>query len=410
MKHFLLLVPVLLFSTLLCRAQQADKRDTTRMKALEIYGFVMTDVGYNFDQINPNWFDALRITKLPSYKDQFAPDGKVFFGIRQSRFGVKGYTSTPIGELKTTFEFDLFGTGVDEGQTTMRLRHIFAELGPIAIGQTNSPFMDGDVWPNTIEYWGPSGMVFFRNIQLRYAIMQGKNELFVALERPGASADQGSYDDRFELDSVRGRLKLPDFSAHYKRSGDWGHIQIAGMLRDLRWEDIHTTGGYDVSGNVVGWGGHFSTVLNLGSRDVFRGSFVYGHGIQNYMQDAPVDVGVVAKPGNVTEPFTGEALPIMGIHAFLDHHWNSKLSTSLGYSSVHIENTDAAAPNAYKMGQYAIVNFVSVPFPNALAAIEFQWGRRTNFTDGFHSDIFKIHLGFKYNFSQIFYRNRDNQQ
>jgi len=140
---------------------------------------------------------------------------------------------------------------------------------------------------------------------------------------------------------------------------------------------------------------------------VFRGSFVYGHGIQNYMQDAPVDVGVVEQPGNTKEPFTGEALPVYGIHAFLDHNWNSKLSTSLGYSSVHIENTDAAAPSAYKMGQYAIVNFVSVPFPNAMAAIEFQWGRRTNFTDDFHSDIFKIQLGFKYNFSQIFYRNKD---
>ncbi len=254
--------------------------------------------------------------------------------------------------------------------------------------------MDGDVWPNTIEYWGPSGMVFFRNIQLRYAIMQGKNEIFVALERPGASADQGAYDDRIELDSVRGRLKLPDLSAHYKRSGDWGHFQIAGILRDLRWEDIHTTGGYDISDNIVGWGGHFSTVLNLGSNDVFRGSFVYGHGIQNYMQDAPVDVGVEEKPGNTTEPFTGKALPVYGIHAYLDHNWNSKLSTSLGYSSVHIENTDAAAPSAYKMGQYASVNFVSVPFPNAMAAIEFQWGRRTNFTDDFHSDIFKIQLGF----------------
>jgi hypothetical protein len=388
-------------------AQQNDKFDSTRVKALEIYGFVMTDAGYNFDQINPNWFDALRITKLPSYKDQFAPDGKVFFGIRQSRFGVKGYTSTPIGQLKTVFEFDLFGTGADEGQTTMRLRHIYGELGRFAFGQTNSPFMDGDVWPNTVEYWGPSGMVFFRNIQLRYAIMQGKNELFVALERPGASADQGTFDSRIELDSVRGHLILPDLSAHYKMSGDWGHVQIAGMLRDLRWKDVHTTGGYDVSDNILGWGGHFSTVLNLSQNNVFRGSFVYGHGIQNYMQDAPVDVGVEEQPGNTSEPFTGKALPVTGIHAFLDHNWSSKLSTSLGYSSVNIENTDAALPSAYKMGQYAIVNLVSTPFNNAMAAIEFQWGRRTNFKDDFHSDIFKIQLAFKYNFSQIFYRNKD---
>jgi hypothetical protein len=309
--------------------------------------------------------------------------------------------------LKTTFEFDLFGVGADEGQTTMRLRHAYAEIGRFALGQTNSPFMDGDVWPNTVEYWGPSGMVFFRNVQLRYAPMMGNNELFLALERPGASADLGSFDNRFELDSVHAQLSLPDFSAHYKKSGKWGHIQIAGMLRELKWKDIHTTGGYDVSGSVIGWGAHLSTVINLGKKNVFRGSLVYGEGIQNYMQDAPVDVGTVEQPGNTTQPFTGKALPVTGIHAFLDHNWNSKLSTSIGYSSVEIENTESALPNAYRMGQYAIVNFVAVPFNNAMVAAELQWGRRSNFTDGFTADAMKVQFAFKYNFSQVFYKPKN---
>jgi hypothetical protein len=30
---------------------------------------------------------------------------------------------------------------------------------------------------------------------------------------------------------------------------------------------------------------------------------------------------------------------------------------------------------------------------------EFQWGRRTNFSDGFHSDGVKLQFSFKYNFS-----------
>ena len=25
--------------------------------------------------------------------------------------------------------------------------------------------MDPDVFPNSLEYWGPTGMVFFRNVQ-----------------------------------------------------------------------------------------------------------------------------------------------------------------------------------------------------------------------------------------------------
>src|SRR5277367_7199779 len=158
---------------LIVTAQLQAQDDTSQVRSLEVYGFAMTDMGYNFNQINPAWSDAMRITKLPSYKDQFSPDGQVFFGVRQSRFGVKGYTQTPLGELTAVFEFDMWGTGTDEGQTTIRPRNYYGELGRVLVGQANTPFMDGDVWPNTAEYWGPSGMVFYRNIQISYAALKG---------------------------------------------------------------------------------------------------------------------------------------------------------------------------------------------------------------------------------------------
>jgi hypothetical protein len=133
----------------------------------EVYGHAMMDAGYNFDQSDPVWFDVLRPTKLPAFENQFAPDGTTFFSVRQSRLGVRSTTPTDLGDLKTTFEFELFGTGVDAGQTTFRLRHAYGELGKFGAGQTWSPFMDIDVFPNTLEYWGPNGMVFFRNIRFR---------------------------------------------------------------------------------------------------------------------------------------------------------------------------------------------------------------------------------------------------
>ncbi len=40
-------------------------------RAFEIYGFAMLDIGQDFKQINPNWFDTMRVTKLPSFEDQF---------------------------------------------------------------------------------------------------------------------------------------------------------------------------------------------------------------------------------------------------------------------------------------------------------------------------------------------------
>ena len=381
-------------------------QDSTKEKSLEIYGFAMTDIGFNFDQINPAWFDALRVTKLPVSKNQYGTNGNTYFSVRQTRFGVKGYMPTPAGELTAVFDFDLFGVGVDEGQTTMRVRNAYGEIGRVLVGQTNTPFMDGDVFPNTLEYWGPTGMVFFRNIQIRYAAMRGANELFIALERPGASADAGPYAGRIELDSVSSHFPVPDLSAHFKKSGDWGHVQLAGMLRYIGWKDLNTAGIYDISGNVIGWGLHLSTVINLTKRDVFRGSFVYGQGVENYMNDAPVDVGIVSNPGNARTPIKGKALPVTGIVAFLDHNWTSKLSTSIGYSSCHITNTELAKGSAYENGQYAIVNLLTTPFKNFLAGAELEYGQRTNFDGSYTANDVKLQFSFKYNFSQIFYRDK----
>lgn len=401
MKYRLLLI-LAVFTTM----GSSYAQDSTKEKSLEIYGFAMTDLGFNFDQINPAWFDALRVTKLPVSKNQFGTNGNTYFSVRQTRFGVKGYMPTPLGEMTAVFDFDLFGVGVDEGQTTMRVRNAYGEVGRVLVGQANTPFMDGDVFPNTMEYWGPTGMVFFRNIQIRYAAMQGANELFIALERPGASADAGPYQGRIELDSVSSHFPLPDLSAHFKKTGDWGHVQLAGMLRYIGWKDLNTSGIYDISGNVIGWGLHLSTVLNLTKMDVFRGSFVYGQGVENYMNDAPVDVGVVNNPGNLRTPIKGKALPVMGIVAFLDHNWTSKLSTAIGYSSCHITNTELAKGTAYENGQYAIVNLVTTPFKNFLAAAELEYGQRTNFDGSYTANDVKLQFSFKYNFSQIFYRDK----
>jgi hypothetical protein len=381
-------------------------QDTTKEKSLEIYGFAMTDLGFNFDQINPAWYDALRVTKLPVSQNEFGTNGNTYFSIRQSLFGIKGCTPTPLGTLTTVFDFDLFGVGVNEGQTTMHIRDVYGEVGKILVGQTNTPFMDGDVFPNTLEYWGPTGMVFFRNIQIRYAAMQGRNELFIALERPGASADAGPYQGRIELDSVSSYFPLPDLTAHYKKSGDWGHIQFAGVLRYIGWRDLNTSGLYDISGHVIGWGLHLSSVVNLTPTNVFRGSFVYGEGVENYMNDAPVDVGIIANPGNTRTPIKGEGLPVTGIVAFLDHNWTPNLSTSIGFSSCHISNTKLSKGTVYEDGQYAIVNLLTTPFKNFMAGAELEYGSRANFDGIYKANDIKIQFSFKYKFSESLYRDK----
>src|SRR5215207_1938053 len=124
-------------------AASADAQPAAEKKpSMEIYGFAMLDMGHDFKRINPNWFDTLRVTKLPSFEDEFGENFNSFAGVRQSRLGVRASTPTDLGDLKTTFEFELFGTGVDEGQTTFRLRHAYGEINGFGAGQTWSPFTD----------------------------------------------------------------------------------------------------------------------------------------------------------------------------------------------------------------------------------------------------------------------------
>ena len=391
----------LLTAILLCGIPAALAAQDEAKSTFEVYGFAMLDAGYNADQIDPLWFDVVRPTKLPAFENQFAPDGQAFFGVRQTRFGVRSSSPTSMGTLKTQFEFELFGTGVDAGQTTLRLRHAYGELGKFGAGQTWSPFMDIDVFPNTVEYWGPNGMAFFRNVQVRYMPIQGDTRMTIALERPGASADQGDVAGRIEIQDVRPRFPVPDLSAEYRQATKWGYVELAGIVRYIKWED-QGTDAFDLSGDAVGWGINASSNVKIGEGNVFRLSALYGEGIQNYMNDAPADVGIEPDPGNTTAPVKGVALPVLGLVAFLDHTWNEKFSSSVGWSMVDIDNSELQTADAFSRGNYAVGNVAYYPVPGVMTVVELQYGDRTNFEDGFDTNIFKVQFSAKYNFSKTF--------
>jgi len=371
---------------------------STQKPSLDISGFAMLDSGYDFKQNDPNWFDTMRPSKLPASEDQFGKDGNWYMGVRQSRLGFKGYVPTTHGELKTIFEFELFGTGVDAGQTTFRLRHAWGELGMFGGGQTWSPFMDPDVFPNSVEYWGPNGMVFFRNVQFRFAPWsKGDSNLMFAIERPGASADQGIYADRIELQGVKARFPMPDITGHLRWAGKRGHIQIAGIYRRIEWDDLNATPTRDLSGHVNGWGINGSSNVKL-SKHVLRLQAVYGEGMENYMNDAPADVGIQNNFSNRKTPILGKPLPILGLVGFLDLNWSDKFTSTIGYSRVDIRTTSGQAASAFKSGQYALTNLLFYPVKNVMLGPEFQWGYRDN-KAGWHVPDYRIQFSARYNFN-----------
>jgi len=370
---------------------------STPKPAIEIYGTAMLDMGFQQEQNNPDWFDVLRPTKLPSFEHEFGQDGNTFAGFRQSRMGVKTTTPSTLGDVKTTFEFELFGVGDDAGQTAFRLRNVYGELGHFLAGQTDSPFMDGSTFPNSIEYWGPNGMVFFRNVQFRYTPLQGDNELVFAAERPGASGDAGIFADRIALQNVQGHFPAPDVSTHFRATRGWGHVQLAAIWREIEWDDLLPEDQFDLSGRGTGWGVNTTSNVKFGKDTLHLGA-VYGEGIENYMNDAPVDVGVRRNFLNPRTPVVGELLPVLGLMAFYDRTWSEKWTSSAGYSRERISMSDGQKPSDFRLGQYALGNLLYNPVDNVMVGGEFQWGRRDNNSDGFSAADYRVQFSFRYNF------------
>ena len=124
-------------------------------------------------------------------QDQFGKDGSTFAGVRQSRLGVKTVTPTALRRAEDAVRVRTVRhrrrRGPDDVPAAPRLRR----ARHVRRGPDWSPFMDPDVFPNSLEYRGPTGMVFFRNVQVRWMPIKGDTNLTLALERPGASGDAG---------------------------------------------------------------------------------------------------------------------------------------------------------------------------------------------------------------------------
>ena len=384
------------------RPDSAEARDSTGV--VELYGFAMSDAIYDFGQNNPDWFDVNRPSKLPSFDDEFGHDNRTWLSARQSRIGAKGTFPARFAPFVAVFEFDLFGVGIDAGQTTIRPRHMYGQWGQFGAGQTNSVFMDVDVFPNTIEYWGPNGMLFFRNVMVWWQPVRKKSgtRFTLALERPGASGDGGIYRDRVELQSIVPRFPAPDVSSEFRYAGSAGYIELAGMVRWMYWDDTLRTDAFDLSGHTTGWGTSLSSNWNMTNVDVLRTQFIYGAGVENYFNDAPIDVGLKSRSGDLIRPVTGEALRDFGMSAYIDHRWGEQWTSSIGYARVDIDNSDLQAPNAFKAGQYASTNLLWNPMPDVLMGGELLWGHRENNSDGFKEDDYRLQFSFKYSFSQRF--------
>lgn len=383
-------------STLLMTTLQLEAQENNKTR-LEISGQAMTDMGYNFNQVNPAYFDVMRPTQLPAYKNEYGSNGNIFFGVRPSMFQVMSFTPTKYGELMIYFAFDMFGSGKNAGETTFHLLYAYAEMGMLGVGRNWSLFSDIDGYPNLIEYWGPVGLSLCKNVQLRFIPLNGKNRLAFSLEQPGASADEGIYSDRIELSDVKPKFNLPDFAAEFRMTRYWGYAEIAAVLRKIEWIDLGNQP-YDLSGKAWGWGLNLSSNLRINENNLLLLQCVGGKGIENLMNDAPVDIGIQNNFDNTLQPIKGVALPLFSFSCYLNHRWNKKWSSAAGYSAIHIQNSDGQNPEDFRNGRYASTNLIFTPLEYVMAGLELQWINRQNYSDGWSTSATKIQFSLRYRF------------
>jgi hypothetical protein len=389
-------------------AASEDNLDGNPEHSLSVYGFAQIDAIQDFNRVNPNWDATLRPSRIPTTEGQFGSDGQFIASVRQSRLGARAEGTIAGKPYEARFEFDLFGTGVDEGQTTFRIRHAYGRWGPILAGQTNTLFMDGDIFPNVVDYWGPAGMVFVRTPQFRFTFYDSDGvTAAVALENPSDDIDPGQIRlvSPEVADGLRPDEEWPDLTAAVRYGGDWGHVRLAGIARSIGYDTLGTVGN-EPKGDEFGWGLNLTSSVKV-SLATLRLGVVYGEGIATYMNDGGMDLAPAAALGPVPPIFppppidgtliSAEAVELLGVSAYVDLQWTPELSSALGYSFTEVENTNFQDPTAFHKGEYASVNLLWTPADRVMTGAELLWGQRTD-NDGAQGDDVRLQYTFKVSF------------
>ena len=232
---------------------------------LDIYGFAMLDMGYQSGQNDPDWYDVVAADQAARLRER----------VRRGRPLLRGRPPEPPrreglhahrrrARSRPSSSSSSSAPAWTPGQTTFRLRHAWGELGQVGAGQTWSPFMDPDVFPNSDRVLGPDrhGLLPQRPAALdalagRGLALRGRARAAGRVRRPGRPSPAASSSR-----ACTGRFPLPDLSAQYRRAKGWGHVQVAGIVREMKWDDLNDDE-FDLSGDALGWGINLSSNIKF---------------------------------------------------------------------------------------------------------------------------------------------------
>ncbi|MEG3047091.1 MAG: DcaP family trimeric outer membrane transporter [Mucinivorans sp.] len=342
-------------------------------------GFVNFRTAYDFNSVLPN-LDFVTYNIPPTRSSGDA--GRVLMDGSTSRLYFKTVISTNKGPLQAYIETDFRGTNY-----ALRLRQAYVSFMGFTLGQTVTTFCDQSTSFNTIDFEGPNGYTYGRNLMIRYH-HAWKNGLSaaIAVEYPVVSATYGTKNE-----AIYQRVPDIPFYIQYAWNDNKSHVRASAVLRNMYYRNLESLQTID----QIGWGVQLSATWAVGAKLQLYGQIVYGLGITPYISDlqgSGMDMIGSSKNGTMKTP--GQLAWLAGMQVML----TPKMPFTLGYSQVEMSDTDKQmAGTDYQMGRYAVANLFYNFSPSWSVGAEYLYGTRTNF-DGTYGQSQRFQMAVQLNF------------
>jgi len=345
---------------------------------MQFGGFAKVDFMQDLDPIGNA--DQFKVNSIPVMGDPDAElGGSTNISFRQTRltFDIRGDTST--GQVRGYIEGDFFGDG-----SSFRARHAYGEWNGLLGGQTWTTYQDITARPFTLDYEGPDSEIFVRQPMIRYTGKPSETlEWSVAVEDPDSQIAAPTPV------TGSGRSEFPDLPARVRIEPAWGHIQIAGILRQLRF----VSDGGVIDESTVGYGLNLSGKAKLLKRDAIMGQVGVGSGNGRYIESfSGTDSDAVLTPAG-----TLEALDAVAFVLGYSHQWSDRFISTISGGLAELDNEPSQPDDAIKAARSFHFNLVFAPNRLFNVGGEVMWGERED-KNGATGDAVRLQVSLQYRF------------
>jgi hypothetical protein len=286
------------------------------------------------------------------------------FHARQSRFHVGSrWQIDEDHQLGAYIEMDFLVTPDGNERVSNsyepRMRHAFLTYNEWLVGQTWSTYMDVATLPEVLDFIGPAeGTTFVRQSQIRYQ----NGNFAIAVENPETTVTPFGGGGRIVTDDGL----VPDLAARYTWKGDWGHVQLGGLVRQLNYEDPAT----GINDSAFGWGLSLSGKMNFG-RDDLRWMVNTGEGQGRYTGINFANGAVLDGVGDL------EAISSTGGFVAYRHWWSEQWRSTAVLSYIDVDNpVDLTGQSVSESAYSAHLNLLYSPKPPLTFGIEYILAER----------------------------------